>query len=197
MARKSRKKRGKPECFEAAASPKRAVDTRERLIAKLDPRRFRGMSGKMAAIVRYILDAPPMTDPWIAGISITSDGFVILRPASDGGMLHDEFLGGAPEFDDNVVRLLQTAGLLADELDLFLEMYAARVLRYDESSIESQIASILGVGLPPTVGDAKTRATIAKLRNMTVERNCTPAEAAAHQAEADRLEKKLKGRRKP
>ena len=41
---------------------------------------------------------------------------------------------------------------------------------------------------------SKVRATIAKLRNMTVEHNCTPAEAAAHQAEADRLEAKLGSR---
>ena len=42
---------------------------------------------------------------------------------------------------------------------------------------------------------AKTRATIAKLRNMTVERGCPAPEAASAQAEADRLEAGLRTRR--
>lgn len=186
------RKRKKPGCFEQAPrGAERVADTRERLVAKLDPRRFRGMSGKMAAIVRYVLAAPPVTEPWVAGLSVTSDGFVILRPASDEGLLHDEFLGTASDLDGNIARLLRVADLLPDELELFLELYAERVARYDEGGIEAEIAELLGAGPPPTTGDAKLRKTIAKLRNMTTERGCSPDEAASAQEEADRLERKL------
>jgi hypothetical protein len=42
---------------------------------KLHPDRFSAMSGKMAAIVAYIL-GESWTEPEIAALSVTSDGFV-------------------------------------------------------------------------------------------------------------------------
>jgi hypothetical protein len=45
------------------------------LASKLHPDRFSAMSGKMAAIVGYIL-GESWTEPEIVALSVTSDGFV-------------------------------------------------------------------------------------------------------------------------
>jgi hypothetical protein len=49
---------------------------RQVLIDKLRPDRFSAMSGKMAAIVGYILNEP-FSDPAISELVVTSDGFVL------------------------------------------------------------------------------------------------------------------------
>ena len=46
------------------------------LAEKLHPDRFSAMSGKMAAIIGYIL-GESWTEPEIAALSVTSDGFVL------------------------------------------------------------------------------------------------------------------------
>ena len=51
---------------------------RELLIEKLRPDRFTAMSGRMAAIVGYILDER-FSDPAISELVVTSDGFVLAQ----------------------------------------------------------------------------------------------------------------------
>lgn len=147
----------------------RAADTHRRLVAKLDPRSFTGISSGMAAVVRFILGARPITDPWVTGISVTSDGHVIIELASYEGPLHDESPIDAPDLDGSITLLLRTAGLLPDELDLFSELYTTRTTRHDGGGIKFQLADILGD---------------------------SPYEAALIH-EADAVKKRLKGRRKP
>ena len=59
----------------------RIVAMREQLVAKLRPDRFTAMSGKMAAIVGYILDER-FSEPAISELVVTSDG---LRVGAEGG----------------------------------------------------------------------------------------------------------------
>lgn len=73
---------------------------RETLIEKLRPDRFSAMSGKMAAIVGYILDER-FSDPAISELVVTSDGFVQPEVAghwidqSNGGVIKVAFASGA------------------------------------------------------------------------------------------------------
>ena len=69
---------------------------RARLIRKLDPSRFPGMSGKMAAIVGYILEAR-FADPAIAELVVTSDGFVLAAREGDTGT--NELIGERSDLD--------------------------------------------------------------------------------------------------
>jgi len=57
---------------------------------KLHPKRFDGMSGKMAAIVGYILDEA-LTNPAINELVVTSDGFVLAQ--HDGDVGDNDFMG--------------------------------------------------------------------------------------------------------
>jgi hypothetical protein len=87
------------------------------LADKLCPDRFSEMSGKMAAIVGYILDEA-WTEPAIVALSVTSDGFV----TTDA-----EFLGEAADLDRNLLNLLVAAGLTNDERADFERRYRKRV----------------------------------------------------------------------
>ena len=57
---------------------------RETLIDKLRPDRFTEMSGKMAAIVGYILDEQ-FSDPAISELVVTSDGYVLGQTEGEVG----------------------------------------------------------------------------------------------------------------
>jgi hypothetical protein len=87
------------------------------LADKLRPDRFTEMSGRMAAIVGYIL-AEPWTEPPITALSVTSDGFV--TTASD-------FLGEAADLDRNLLDLLIAAELTPEERAEFESRYRERV----------------------------------------------------------------------
>lgn len=52
----------------------RIVVVRDNLVAKLRPDRFSAMSGRMAAIIGYIVDER-LSDPAISELVVTSDGF--------------------------------------------------------------------------------------------------------------------------
>src|SRR3990170_7976976 len=75
------------------------------------------MSGKMAAIVGYIL-GESWTEPEIAALSVTSDGFVLTDA---------EFFGEAADLDRNLLNLLIVAELTADERAEFECRYRERV----------------------------------------------------------------------
>jgi len=87
------------------------------LAHKLRPERFTAMSGRMAAIVGYIL-AEPWTQPPITALSVTSDGFVTTE---------SDFLGEAADLDRNLLNLLIAAELTPDELVEFERRYRERV----------------------------------------------------------------------
>ena len=86
------------------------------LATKLQPERFSAMSGKMAAIVGYIL-GESWTEPEIAGLSVTSDGFVLTDA---------EFFGEAADLDRNLLNLLLAAETTSDERTEFERLYRER-----------------------------------------------------------------------
>jgi hypothetical protein len=87
------------------------------LTEKLHPDRFEAMSGKMAAIVGYIL-GESWTEPEIVALSVTSDGFVTTE---------SEFFGEAADLDRNILNLLVAADLNSGEREEFERLYRERV----------------------------------------------------------------------
>ena len=83
-----------------------------KLSDKLHPRRFPGMSGRMAAIVGY-LPGKKWTEPSIAELVVTSDGHVLARRDGDCGGNH--YVGTAADLERNWLALLEAAGLADDE----------------------------------------------------------------------------------
>ena len=75
------------------------------------------MSGKMAAIGGYILGVS-WTEPEIAALSVTSDGFVLTDA---------EFFGEAADLDRNLLNLLVAAETTSDERTEFERRYRERV----------------------------------------------------------------------
>lgn len=77
---------------------------------KLDPRRFPGMSPKMAAIVACVLgdEATFHTEPAIRGFHVTG-GLVLAEHADDVGA--NEVIGFIGDFKDNWARLIEAAEL--------------------------------------------------------------------------------------
>ena len=89
----------------------------ESLKEKLNPRRFSGMSGRMGAILGYIL-GEAYTEPQIHALSITSDGFLVSG---------QYFLGDAKDLEDNVTCLLDCADLTAAEKKEFRTVMKQKV----------------------------------------------------------------------
>jgi hypothetical protein len=87
------------------------------LAEKLKPDRFSAMSGKMAAIVGYIV-GESWTEPEIAALSVTSDGFVLTDA---------EFFGEAADLDRNLLNLLVAAEVTPEERVEFERLYRERV----------------------------------------------------------------------
>jgi Zn-dependent peptidase ImmA (M78 family)/transcriptional regulator with XRE-family HTH domain len=101
---------------------------RAALIRKLDPSRFPNMSDRMAAVVGYILEQP-FTEPAIAEMTVTSDGFVLAAREGDTGA--NELLGSRRDLDRNLVGLLNaTLDLTEDEVALFGRLQRARITRW-------------------------------------------------------------------
>jgi hypothetical protein len=93
---------------------------------KLNPARFRGMSGKMAAIVAYIMDIPDATDPAIDDMMVTSDGGVLAQHEGDVGMNH--FIGHVSDLRSNWTRLLDaTTDLTAKERQAAMKAFREKV----------------------------------------------------------------------
>ena len=87
------------------------------LAEKRHPDRFTEMSGKMAAIVAYVLEEA-WSEPAITSLSVTADGHVTAD---------HEFLGTAADLDRNLLDLLLAAELTADERAEFERRYRERV----------------------------------------------------------------------
>lgn len=94
------------------------------LAKKLNPNRFTAMSGKMAAIVGYIL-GEEWTDPAISDMAITSDGFLLAQHEGDIGL--NDFMGAASDLERNVANLTIAAGLTQDEQAEWQGLYNSRI----------------------------------------------------------------------
>lgn len=100
---------------------------RDRLVAKLRPDRFTAMSGKMAAVVGYILDER-FSDPSISEMVVTSDGFVLAQQEGDVGA--NDMLGTEVDLNRNLLDLIGAAGLTDDETREFGRLQRKRIRRY-------------------------------------------------------------------
>jgi len=87
------------------------------LVKKLNPNRFSNMSGKMAAIVGHIL-GERFTEPEIAWMSISSDGFVTTESV---------FIGRAEDLENNLTNLYVASGLTTPEIKAFNQLYRSKV----------------------------------------------------------------------
>jgi hypothetical protein len=100
---------------------------RESLVDKLHPDRFSAMSGKMAAIVGYILDER-FSDPAISELVVTSDGFVLAQTEGDVGA--NDMIGEEADLNRNLLDLIESAGLSEDEIREFGRLQRERIRRY-------------------------------------------------------------------
>jgi len=100
---------------------------REVLIDKLRPDRYTAMSGKMAAIVGYILDQR-FTDPAISELVVTSDGFVLAQ--SEGEVGANDMIGEEADLNRNLLTLIEAAGLTEEEIQEFGRLQRRRIRRY-------------------------------------------------------------------
>lgn len=100
---------------------------REALIHKLRPDRFTAMSGKMAAIVGYILDER-FSDPAISELVVTSDGFVLAQTEGEVGA--NDVIGGESDLNRNLLSLIEAAGLTEEEIREFGRLQRERIRRY-------------------------------------------------------------------
>ena len=82
------------------------------------------MSGKMAAVVGYVLGAN-FVDPAITEINVTSDGFVLARVQGDAGA--SRFIGNYADLLRNWLHLVGTAGLSRREFIEARGLFAARI----------------------------------------------------------------------
>ena len=100
---------------------------REQLVEKLRPDRFTAMSGKMAAIVGYILDER-FSDPAISELVVTSDGFVLAQTEGEVGA--NDMLGTEVDLNRNLLDLIEAAGLTAEEIHEFGQLQRKHIRRY-------------------------------------------------------------------
>ena len=105
----------------------RIVAVREELVAKLRPDRFTAMSGKMAAIVGYILDER-FSEPAISELVDTSARSVRAQGAGEVGA--NEMLGTEVDLNRNLLDLIAAAGLTAEEIHEFGRLQRKHIRRY-------------------------------------------------------------------
>jgi hypothetical protein len=100
---------------------------REQLIAKLHPDQFSEMSGKMAAVVAYILEER-WTEPAIAELVVTADGLVLAHREDDPSA--PEIIGQESDLDRNLMSLIEAAGLTQEEVADFGRRQRKRISRH-------------------------------------------------------------------
>lgn len=116
-------------------------DVLDRLRQKLHPDHLR-LSGKMRALVDFVV-SERWTTPWIAGISVTSDGYVIVQPADESGRQHDEFLGSADDLYRNYAGVLRKVNATGSEARQFYDRYCERVNDPNSVRFATYIVDIL------------------------------------------------------
>ena len=99
----------------------------EALIDKLRPDRFTAMSGKMAAIVGYIVDER-FSEPAISEMVVTSDGFVLAQTEGEVGA--NDLIGEEADLNRNLLTLIEAAGLSDEEIREFGRLQRERIRRY-------------------------------------------------------------------
>lgn len=102
----------------------------KRLVTKLHPARFPGMSC-MAAIVGCVLGVA-FTTPAIEEIVITSDGFALARCTGQVGT--NVFIGTYHDLRRNWIVLLDVAGLTPAERIHAESLFAGRIGIYEEAA---------------------------------------------------------------
>lgn len=153
---------------------------------KLHPSRI-GLSGQMRALVDFII-GEQFTTPWLAGITVTSDGYVIIYPKNKNGLLHDQFLGDTDDLYRNYANLLRAVKADAQEAEMFYELYSKKVDDY-LGSFKNCIADLLGAQTSET---SEIKKRITKLKKIRPDENSAPNEVATAQAEIARLENELR-----
>lgn len=99
----------------------------------------------MRALVDFVLDERSTT-PWIDALSVTSDGYVVLQPADENGLLHDELLGSADDLYRNYAGVLQAAGATGAEARQFYDHYVKRAIDPNPVLFAAHIVNLLTDG---------------------------------------------------
>jgi len=102
-------------------------DTMPTLIEALHPRRFPGMSGRMAAVAGYILGRR-WTRPRIDELVVTSDGWLLARNSGNVGF--NVIVGTLADLERNWNTLLRAAGLTGEQQREACERYKQAVRDY-------------------------------------------------------------------
>ncbi len=95
----------------------------------LHPSRFPNASGKMMALVAYVL-GERWTTPSIGEIEITSDGHVMASHEGDVGM--NEMIGSMEDLRNNWRRLLRAAGLTEAERKDAEKLFRRSITKYGD-----------------------------------------------------------------
>jgi hypothetical protein len=103
--------KGSDAVIDGAYCQKCKASVHKDLVAKLHPRRFPGMSPKMAALVGYLL-GEPFTEPAVSGLHVTSDRMVLAEHKGEVGA--NDFIGAFSDLQANWNRLLAAADDLTD-----------------------------------------------------------------------------------
>jgi hypothetical protein len=102
----------------------RSANLLKQLAEKLHPKRFPKMSGQMAAIVAFLIDAQ-VTRPTIVELVVTSDGFVLAGVDDDLGTNH--FIGTYSDLIRNWCALIAVAGLTTSERIAAEALFAGKI----------------------------------------------------------------------
>lgn len=102
----------------------------ESIKEKLNPMRFPGMSPRMTAIVCYLTETEPQTEPHITDLCCTSDGFVMAQRGEDCG--HNVLIGTNSDLQRNWSNLIDTpgVGLTEDEMILCRGLLRERITTF-------------------------------------------------------------------
>ena len=100
----------------------------ENLRETLNPEKFPNMSGKMRAIVGYLL-GEQYTEPEIVEMCATFDNFVFARIDGDCG--YNEFIGSYNDLERNWTNLIsiENLGLTPDEVAYCKQLLKTKVKR--------------------------------------------------------------------
>jgi hypothetical protein len=109
---------------------------------KLNPRRFPGMSGKMVAIVGFVLDEV-YTDPHITEMAVTSDGMVLAQRSDDVGM--NDIIGNELDLQNNWKRLIEVAGLNNAEINEANQLWRSKIVNYRTGSAKKAAGEEHGI----------------------------------------------------
>jgi hypothetical protein len=100
---------------------------RQRLVRKLRPERFSAMSGRMAAIVGFLV-GEKLAAPAISELVVTSDGWVLAQHAGEVGAEH--FVGSEADLERNLAALRRAAQLDQDEAAELERRQRAKIRRF-------------------------------------------------------------------